>query len=76
MENDKDQTAEKDDETVRSTLKEGMRETSTSTGRPNIDVITARNEEEAKQDRKSSYRILGIVALLVVVIIIAIYFFI
>ena len=76
MENDKDQTVEKGDETVRSTQKEGMRETSTSTGRPNIDVITARNEEEAKQDRKSSYRILGIVALLVVVIIIAIYFFI
>ena len=73
MENDKDQTVEKDDETVTST-REGVQETSTLTGRPNIDVITARNEEEAKQDRKSSYRILGIVALLVVVIIIAIYF--
>ena len=74
MEDNKDQIVEKDDETVRSTLKEGMRETSTSTGRPNINVITARNEEEAKQDRKSSYRILVIAALLVVVIIIAIYF--
>ena len=74
MENDKDQTAEKDDGTARSTLKEGVRETSTSTGRPNIDVITARNEEEVRQDRKASYKKAGIVVLLVVVIIIAIYF--
>ena len=73
MENDKDQTVEKDDETVAST-REGTQETSAVTNRPNIDVITARNEEEVTQDRKSSYRILGIVALLVVVSIIAIYF--
>ena len=73
MENDKDQTVEKDDETVTST-QEGTQETSAVTNRPNIDVITARNEEEVAQDRKSSYRILGIVALLVVVSIIAIYF--
>ena len=75
MENDKDQTVEEDDETVRSTLKEGMRETSTSTGRPNIDVITARNEKEAKQDRKLLYKAGGMVALLVLIIIIAVYFF-
>ena len=75
MENDNDKhlTVEKDDETVTST-REGVQETSTLTGRPNIDVITARNEEEAKRDRKSSYKTAGIVALLVVVIIIAIYF--
>ena len=73
MENDKEQTVEKDDETVTST-REGVQETSTLTGRPNIDVITARNEEEVTQDRKSSYKKAGIVALLVVVIIIAIYF--
>ena len=48
MENDKDQTVEKDDETVTST-QEGMQETSAVTNRPNIDVITARNEEEEKQ---------------------------
>ena len=54
--------------------KEKPQETSSSTGRPNIDVITARNEEEVAQDRKSSYKKAGIVALLVVVIIIAIYF--
>ena len=75
MEDNKDKIVEKDDETVTPT-QEGTQETSASKERPNIDVITARNEEEAKQDRKSSYRILGIVALLVVVIIIAIYFFI
>ena len=74
MENDKDQTVEKDDETVAST-QEGTQETSAVTNRPNIDVITARNEEEAKRDRKSSYKIAGIVALLVVIVMIAIYFF-
>ena len=73
MENDKDQTVEKNEETMAST-QEGTQETSAITNRPNIDVITARNEEEEKQDRKSSYKIVGIVALLVVVIIIAIYF--
>ena len=76
MENDNDKhlTVEKDDETVTST-REGVQETSTLTGRPNINVITARNEEEAKRDRKSSYKIAGIVALLVVIVMIAIYFF-
>ena len=73
MENDKDQTVEKDDETVSST-QEGTQETSAVTDKPNIDVITARNEEEVKRDRKSSYKKVGIVALLVAVIIIAIYF--
>ena len=74
MENDKDQTVEKDDETVTST-QEGTQETSTVTEKPNIDVITARNEEEAKRDRKSSYKIAGIVVLLVVIVMIIIYFF-
>ena len=73
MENDKDQTVEKSDETV-TTTQEGTQETSAVTNRPNIDVITARNEEEVAQDRKSSYKKVGIVARLVVVIIIAIYF--
>ena len=67
MENNKDQTVEKDDETVTST-QEGTQETSAVTNRPNIDVITARNEEEVTQDRKSSYKKAGIVAFLVVVI--------
>ena len=74
MENDKVQTVEKDDETVTST-QEGTQETSESKERPNIDVITARNEEEVKQDRKLSYKIAGIAALFVMAIIIVIYFF-
>ena len=74
MKNDKGQAVEKDDEVVTSTQK-GTQETSALTGRTNIDVITARNEEEAKQDRRSSYKLTVIVSLLVAVIIIAIYFF-
>ena len=73
MENDKDQTVEKDDETVTST-QEGTQETSSVTNRPNINAITARNEEEARQDRKLSYKKVGIAVLLAAVIIIAIYF--
>ena len=73
MEKDKDQTVEKDDKTVTSTQK-GTQETSAATNRPNIDVNTAKNKEEVTQGRKSSYKKAGIVALLVVVIIIAIYF--
>ena len=73
MENDKDQTVEKNEETMAST-QEGTQETSAATNRPNINDITARNEEEVRQDRKSSYKKAGIVALLVAVIIIAIYF--
>ena len=74
MKNDKGQAVEKDDEIVTSTQK-GTQKTSVLTGRPNIDVITARNEEEVKQERRSSYKIAVIVSLLVAVIIIAIYFF-
>ena len=73
MKNDKGQAVEKDDEIVTSTQK-GTQKTSVVTGRPNIDVITARNEEEVKQERRSSYKIAVIVSLLVAVIIIAIYF--
>jgi len=73
MKNNKNQTIEKDDEKVTSTQEE-MQETSAITNRPDINVITARNEKEVAQDRKSSYKKAGIVALLVVVIIITIYF--
>ena len=73
MKNDKGQAVEKDDEIVTSTQKETQK-TSVLTDRPNIDVITARNEEEVKQERRSSYKIAVIVSLLVAVIIIAIYF--
>ena len=73
MKNDKGQAVEKDDEIVTSTQKETQK-TSVLTGRPNIDVITARNEEEVKQEKRSSYKIAVIVSLLVAVIIIVIYF--
>ena len=73
MEDDKNQTVEKDDDTVTS-IQEVTQKTSAVTNRPNIDAITARNEEEVTQERKSTYKKAGIVALLVVVIIIAIYF--
>ena len=73
MKNDKGQAAEKDDEIVTSTQK-GTQKTSVLTGRPNSDVITARNEEEVKKERRSSYKIAVIVSLLVAVIIIAMYF--
>ena len=74
MKNLRDQMVEKDNETVTSTQGKTQR-AFTSTGRPNIDVITARNEEEVKQDRKLSYKIVGISALFVMAIIIVIYFF-
>ena len=73
MKNDKGQAVEKDDEIVTSTQK-GTQKTSVLTDKPNINVITARNEEEVKQERRSSYKIAVRVSLLVVVIIIAIYF--
>ena len=73
MKNDKGKAVENDDEIVTSTLK-GAQETSVLTGRPNIDVITARNQEEAQQERRVSYKITIIVSLLAAVIIIVIYF--
>ena len=77
MENDsdKDRMVEKGDEKTVTSTQEETDKRSMSTGRPNIDDITKRNEEEKKQDRKSTYTIAGIVALLIAVIVIAIYFF-
>ena len=77
MENDSDKNriVEKDDEKTVTSTKEETDKRSMSTGRPNIDDITKRNEEEKKQDRKSTYTIAGIVVLLIAVIVIAIYFF-
>ena len=77
MENDrdKDRIVEKGDEKTVTSTQEETNKRSMSTGRPNIDDITKRNEEEKKQDRKSTYTIAGIVALLIAVIVIAIYFF-
>ena len=46
------------------------------TGRPNLDEINKRNAEEERQDRKSSYIVTGVMALIVVVAIVLAYFFI
>ena len=77
MENDsdKDRIVEKGDEKIMTSMQEETNKRSMSTGRPNIDDITKRNEEERKQDRKSTYTIAGAVVLLIAVIVIAIYFF-
>ena len=73
MGDNKDKTVYNNDDEALTSTQERTRK-SMLTGRPNIDVITARNEEEVKKDRKSTYKKIGIVALLVVVIIIVIYF--
>ena len=74
MEKGKNQTVKKDDRSETST-QVGTKETSAFTDRPNIDVITARNEEEVKQDKILTYKRAGLGVLLAVFIIIAIYFF-
>ena len=51
MEVNKDQIVEKDDETVAPT-QEGTQKTSASKERPNINVITARNEGGSKTRQK------------------------
>ena len=73
MENDKSQTVERNDETVTST-QERPQESHASTGKININDINKRNAEQEKQERKSSYAVTGIIVLLIVFIIVAVYF--
>ena len=47
---------------------------STITGRPNIDDISKRNEEAARQERKSHYTVVGIIVLLIITVIFLVYF--
>ncbi len=56
MEDNKDKTVYNDDNEAVTSTQERTRK-SMLAERPNIDVITARNEEEVKQDRKSTYKI-------------------
>ena len=74
--NDKSKTVEKIDETV-SMQKERSRKNShmSITGRPNIDEISKRNEEEIKRERKSFYTVAGIIILFIVIVVVLIYFF-
>ena len=66
-ENDKDQTVERNDETVTS-MHERPQESYAPTGRTNINDINKRNAEQEKQEKKSSYTMAGIVIFLIVFI--------
>ena len=73
MKDDKGQAVERNDETVTSTY-ERPKENYVPTGRININDINKRNAEQDKQERKSSYAVTGIIVLLIVFIIVAVYF--
>ena len=75
--NGKSQTIEKIDGTVVSMQKERPRENSRVfiAGRPNINEISERNEAIAKQERKSFYKVAGIIVLLIIAIIFLLHFF-
>ena len=61
------------DEIAALSKKEGMKESSESAGRLNIDDINRRNAEERKKEKKSSYIITGIVVGLLIIV--GIFFF-
>ena len=75
--NDKDQTVAKDIETVVSVKKRQQREDSLriNNWQANINEISKRNEETEKRERKSFYKVAGIIALLIIAIIFLLYFF-
>ena len=75
--NDKSQTVEKIDGTIMPTQKERPKEISriSITGRPNINEISKRNEAMANQERKSFYKVAGIIVFLIIAIIFLLYFF-
>ena len=74
--NSKSQTVEKIDEAIAPAQKRQTRENSRMpiAGRPDINEISKRNEEAARQERKSFYIITGKIALLVIVVIFLVYF--
>ena len=74
MENDKNQTVRKNVESTTSTR--GMsQESHAPTGRPNINEINKRNAEQDQQEKKASYRVVGIVILAIVLIVAVLYLF-
>ena len=75
--NGKSQTVEKIYGTIMPMQKERPREISHKSiaGRPNIDEISKRNEAIAIQERKSFYKVAGIIVLLIIAIIFLLYFF-
>ena len=72
MENNNDQTDSKNDE-IETAVQKGAEQNSEPTTRPNINDINKRNQEERKQERRSTYIVAGIV--LVLIIVAAIYLF-
>ena len=75
--NGESQAAEKVDRTVVPMQEKRPRKNSRTSiaGRPNIDEISKRNEAIAKQERKSFYKVAGIIVLLIIAIILLLYFF-
>ena len=75
--NDESQAVEKIDGTIVPMQKERSKENSriSITGRPNINEISKRNEAIADQERKSFYKVAGIIVLLIIAIIFLLYFF-
>ena len=75
--NCKSQTIEKIKGVIVPMQKERPRENSriSITGRPNINEISKRNEAIVNQERKSFYKVAGIIVLLIIAIIFLLYFF-
>ena len=75
--NGKRQTIKKIDEAIVTMQKELPRENSRIfiADRPNINEISKRNETIANQERKSFYKVAGIIVLLIVAMIFLLYFF-
>ena len=67
--NDKEHAIRQDDKIVTSKQKEDGRRPSIK-GRPNIDEISKRNEEEQRRDRRSFYSVTGIIVLIIILMII------
>ena len=76
MENDnrENQTIEKEEKSIEP-AEHREKNRAAVTGRPDINEISKRNEEAAKQERKSFYIITGKIALLIIVVILLVYFF-
>ena len=68
-----DQTIGRDGKVIASEQKVNGR--ATIKGRPNIDEIVSRNEEQEKQERKLAYKTTGIIILFIIAVMLLIYFF-
>ena len=75
--NGKSQTVEENDVAIVPLQEERQRENNhrSIAGRPNIDEISRRNEAIANLERKSFYKVAGIIVLLIIAIIFLLYFF-